>query len=210
MRPARACCSTSTTRSACSRSTSERSTSTSPWAAATSTCAAAPARASSTLHLGISMRRLPRSTSAGSPRSRRSPTRGRIRRATPPAATRGWNRRRRCCRSTRRAPGRCSRRRSAWRGCASTRSQLQRRLVALLAGHGIVARGRRPRTAARSSSSATATPGRGRRRSMRAGSSTDARGEWLRLCPDVLTTDAELEAAATALAEIAKGRQSLR
>ncbi len=36
------------------------------------------------------------------------------------------------------------------------------------------------------------------------GIATDARGEWLRLTPDVLTTDAELEAAATALAEIAK------
>ena len=35
---------------------------------------------------------------------------------------------------------------------------------------------------------------------------TDARGEWLRLCPDVLTTDAELEAAATALAAIATAR----
>ena len=34
---------------------------------------------------------------------------------------------------------------------------------------------------------------------------TDARGEWLRFCPDVLTTDAELKAAAAALSEIAEG-----
>ena len=35
---------------------------------------------------------------------------------------------------------------------------------------------------------------------------TDARGEWLRLCPDVLTTDAELRTAAGALGEVASGR----
>jgi len=35
---------------------------------------------------------------------------------------------------------------------------------------------------------------------------TDARGEWLRLCPDVLTTDAELLTAATRLGEIARSR----
>jgi kynureninase len=33
---------------------------------------------------------------------------------------------------------------------------------------------------------------------------TDARGEWLRLCPDVLTTHAELETAANRLGEIAR------
>jgi kynureninase len=33
---------------------------------------------------------------------------------------------------------------------------------------------------------------------------TDARGEWLRLCPDVLTTDAELVVATDALSEIAR------
>ena len=35
---------------------------------------------------------------------------------------------------------------------------------------------------------------------------TDARGEWLRFCPDMLTTDAELQAAADALAQVAGGR----
>ena len=33
----------------------------------------------------------------------------------------------------------------------------------------------------------------------------DARGDWLRLCPDVLTTDAELAAAAGGLAEVMRG-----
>jgi hypothetical protein len=32
---------------------------------------------------------------------------------------------------------------------------------------------------------------------------TDARGPWLRLCPDILTTDDELARAADALAQIA-------
>ena len=72
---------------------------------------------------------------------------------------------------------------------------LQRRLVALLAERGIEARG--------------GTADRGafvvvQDRSARAWSEaleargivTDARGEWLRLTPDVLTTDAELDAAA--------------
>ena len=35
---------------------------------------------------------------------------------------------------------------------------------------------------------------------------TDARGEWLRLCPDVLTTAAELDQAANALADAARVR----
>jgi len=81
---------------------------------------------------------------------------------------------------------------------------LQRRLVALLAERGIAARG--------------GTPDRGafvvvRHPDARAWSAalkargvvTDARGEWLRLTPDVLTTDAELQAAASALAGIAEG-----
>ena len=80
---------------------------------------------------------------------------------------------------------------------------LQGRLVALLAERGIVARG--------------GTADRGafvivRHRDARAWSTalasrgvvTDARDEWLRLCPDVLTADAELLAAAAALAEIVK------
>ena len=34
---------------------------------------------------------------------------------------------------------------------------------------------------------------------------TDARGEWLRLCPDLLTTQAELERAAGELAAVTSG-----
>ena len=81
---------------------------------------------------------------------------------------------------------------------------LQRRLVALLGGRGITARG--------------GTEDRGafvvvRDASARAWSAaleargivTDARGEWLRFCPDVLTTDAELQAAADVLGEVARG-----
>ena len=83
--------------------------------------------------------------------------------------------------------------------------ELQRRLVALLAERGIGARGG---TAERGAFVVV------RHRDARAWSAaldargivTDARGEWLRLTPDVLTTDAELQAAATALAEIAKAR----
>jgi len=81
---------------------------------------------------------------------------------------------------------------------------LQRRLVALLADRAIAARG--------------GTADRGafvvvRHRDARTWSAalaargivTDSRGEWLRLCPDVLTTDAELRAAAAAVAEVATG-----
>ena len=79
---------------------------------------------------------------------------------------------------------------------------LQRRLVALLAERGVGARG--------------GTEDRGafvvvRDANARAWSAaleargivTDARGEWLRFCPDVLTTDAELRTAADAFAEVA-------
>jgi kynureninase len=83
--------------------------------------------------------------------------------------------------------------------------RVQRRLVALLAEHGIASCGgtedrgafvvvRDPR--ARAWADALETRG----------VVGDARGEWLRLCPDVLTTDAELIAAATHLAAIAGGR----
>jgi len=80
--------------------------------------------------------------------------------------------------------------------------RLQRRLVALLAERGIAARGGNARCgafvvvrdrAARDWSEALEARG----------IVTDARGEWLRLTPDVLTTDAELGVAAVALAEIA-------
>ncbi len=85
--------------------------------------------------------------------------------------------------------------------------QLQRGLVARLAECGIVAHG--------------GGEDRGafvalRHRDARAWAATlerhgivaDARGEWLRLCPDVLSTQAELERAAIALAEIAGQRAS--
>ena len=79
---------------------------------------------------------------------------------------------------------------------------LQRRLVVLFAERGIAARG--------------GTEDRGafvvvRNANARAWSAaleargivTDARGEWLRFCPDVLTTEAELRTAADALADMA-------
>jgi kynureninase len=81
---------------------------------------------------------------------------------------------------------------------------LQRRLVGLLAERGIAARG--------------GAEDRGafvvvRHDNVRAWSAaleargivTDARGEWLRLCPDVLTTEAELRTACGALGKIANG-----
>jgi len=81
---------------------------------------------------------------------------------------------------------------------------LQRRLVALLAEQGIAAQG--------------GTENRGafvvvRHREARAwsvalaarGVVADARGPWLRLCPDVLTTETELVTAAAALAAAARG-----
>jgi kynureninase len=82
---------------------------------------------------------------------------------------------------------------------------LQRRLVALLAERGIAARGGTEDRGAfvvvrDANARAWAAALRAR------GIVTDARGEWLRFCPDVLTTDAELRAAADALAEIAGGR----
>jgi kynureninase len=83
--------------------------------------------------------------------------------------------------------------------------ELQRRLVALLGEHGIAARGGTEdrgafvvirNRAAREWSVALAAHG----------VVTDARGEFLRLCPDVLTTDAELVTAAARLGEIARPR----
>ncbi|HVN34309.1 MAG TPA: aminotransferase class V-fold PLP-dependent enzyme [Casimicrobiaceae bacterium] len=80
----------------------------------------------------------------------------------------------------------------------------QRRLVALLAERGLVARGGTEDHGAfvvvrdaRAREWAAALRTRG--------IVTDARGEWLRFCPDVLTTDAELQAAAAALADVARG-----
>jgi len=80
---------------------------------------------------------------------------------------------------------------------------LQRRLVALLAERGIAAQGGTADRGAfvvvrdiHAHAWAEALETRG--------VITDARGEWLRLCPDVLTTDAELQRAASALAEVAR------
>jgi len=81
--------------------------------------------------------------------------------------------------------------------------QLQRELVSLLAAEGIDAQGgtedrgafvvlRHPRAGAIADALAAR------------GIVTDARGEWLRLCPDVLTTRAELEHAARELALVVR------
>ena len=91
-------------------------------------------------------------------------------------------------------------------GVARLRAQslaMQRRLVALLAEGGVSARGGTADGGAfvvvrDSAAQAWAEALEGR------GIVTDARGEWLRLCPDVLTTEQELQSAAGALAEIAR------
>jgi kynureninase len=81
---------------------------------------------------------------------------------------------------------------------------LQRRLVALLAERGIAARGgaadRGAFVVVRDANARAWSDALEAR-----GIVTDARGEWLRLCPDVLTTDDELRSAAAALAEVARG-----
>ncbi len=83
--------------------------------------------------------------------------------------------------------------------------EMQRRLVELLAEHGIPALGG---TADRGAFVVVRHPdARAWSEALEArGILTDARGEWLRLTPDVLTTDAELEGAAAALAEVTKAR----
>jgi len=80
---------------------------------------------------------------------------------------------------------------------------LQRRLVDRLAQHGIAARGAREDHGAfvvvpdlRATALAEALRGRG--------VITDARGSWLRLCPDILTTSEEIERTARTLGEIAR------
>jgi kynureninase len=85
----------------------------------------------------------------------------------------------------------------------------QQRLVALLGERGVAARG--------------GTTDRGAIVVVRAGDArawsaalaergvvTDGRGEWLRLTPDLLTTDAEIQAAAAALGDVARGQGALR
>ena len=79
---------------------------------------------------------------------------------------------------------------------------LQCRLVELLAERGIAARGgttdRGAFVVMRDPRARALADGLGQH-----GIVTDARGEWLRLCPDVLTVDAELVTAAAALAKVA-------
>ena len=81
--------------------------------------------------------------------------------------------------------------------------ELQRRLVALLADRGIKAQGG---TADRGAFVVVRHGAARRLATMLAerGVATDARGEWLRLCPDLLTTDDELAQAAAVLAEAAR------
>ena len=80
---------------------------------------------------------------------------------------------------------------------------LQRRLVSLLAERGVAAQG------GTLDRGAFVTVRDGAAPALSAGLKshgivTDARGEWLRLCPDVLTTEAEILAAATALGEVVR------
>jgi kynureninase len=89
-------------------------------------------------------------------------------------------------------------------------SQLQqRRLVELLHAQGIAGRGG---TDDRGAFVVVETPEAARWCAALAGRGivTDARGRWLRLCPDVLTQDAELVEAAAALGEIAAGASGRR
>jgi kynureninase len=80
--------------------------------------------------------------------------------------------------------------------------RLQQRLVALLAAGGVSARGgtidRGAFVIIQDQNARAWAAALGER-----GIVTDARGDYLRLCPDILTTDAELVAAAGALTEIA-------
>jgi kynureninase len=76
----------------------------------------------------------------------------------------------------------------------------QRRLVALLAEHGIAAQG----GSADRGAFVVVRHANARRWALALearGIVTDARGEWLRLCPDVLTTEAELRTACGALGD---------
>ncbi len=180
-------------------STSRRSTSTSPSAAATSTCAADRARATCTCIRAISTARCARSTPAGSPSAIRSPISGPIRRNTGRAATHSWNRRRRCCRSTRRAQGRSSRCAIGVDRIRAHSLGLQQRLAGLLRDRGFSARAAATIAARSSSSSMTGRkPGRG---SCWTPASSPMRvAATCAFVPDILTTDAELVRAADALA----------
>ena len=81
---------------------------------------------------------------------------------------------------------------------------LQRRLMALLAAQGMAAQG------GDGAHGAFVVIRHGNARAWSAALAArevvaDARGPWLRLCPDLLTTDMELVTAATALADVARG-----
>ena len=80
---------------------------------------------------------------------------------------------------------------------------LQRRLVSLLAERGVAAQGGTLDRGAFVTVRDGAAPALSAELKSR-GIVTDARGEWLRLCPDVLTTEAEILAAATALGEVVR------
>jgi len=79
--------------------------------------------------------------------------------------------------------------------------ELQRRLVTLLAQRGVAAQGGTVDRGAFVTVRDRAAPALSAALEAR-GIVTDARGEWLRLCPDVLTTDKEMVAAAAALGEL--------
>jgi kynureninase len=84
---------------------------------------------------------------------------------------------------------------------------LQRRLVMLLAERGVAAQGGTLDRGAFVAVRDRGAPALAADLKAR-GIVTDARGEWLRLCPDVLTTEAEMVAAATALAEIVREQRA--
>ena len=85
---------------------------------------------------------------------------------------------------------------------------MQRRLVALLAEHGIAASGGGDDRGAFCVASFEATGQGAAQRCARAlaerGVASDARGCWLRLCPDLLTTGDELARAARIVADVAR------
>ena len=81
--------------------------------------------------------------------------------------------------------------------------ELQNRLKTLLAERGVAAQGGTADHGAFVTVRDRAAPALATKLAAR-GIKTDARGEWLRLCPDVLTTEAELMAVATAVGELVR------
>ena len=131
-----------------------------------------------------------------------SPISVRIRRSSPTAATRSSNRRRRCITCYQARAGQ----RLRWRWCLRACARFAR--AAALPGRALAAAGCRGRggTADRGAFVVVETPHAARWCAALAprGIATDARGPWLRLCPDVVTRDAELSLAAAALGVIAR------